>query len=149
MRGWFPKSFHTTFSAGSKPAIGIPNTRGRICYVLQFAKSEPVQKNLHANWHGSFLNEEELPTKLNEEDIDRVIWSYEDSCHGWDGEVAAIVKMKDGRYITWETFWGPTGDGFYEDAYGGNADIHISNNLKDAIVFGLSEAKRPTIDTVT
>lgn len=43
----------------------------------------------------------------------------------WDGVVAAVVRLKDGRYLAYETFYGPTGSGFYEDAYGGDADVWI------------------------
>lgn len=88
-------------------------------------------------WHGSFMSDEDLLTELEEKEIEEVIWSY-DSGQGWDGDCAAIVKMKDGRYVTWESWWGPTGDGFNEDAYGGDSDIHLTKNLKKALLFGLS-----------
>jgi len=95
----------------------------------------------NGNWHGSFMSDEDLPTTLEEKEIEEVLWSF-DSGPDWEGDCAAIVKMNDGRYITWESWWGPTGDGFHEDAYGGDSDIHITKDLKKALLFGLSDKYR-------
>ena len=69
-------------------------------------------------------------------DIKEVLFSGE--IGDWNGEVACICQLKDGRDITWETNWGPTGHGFAEDAYGGDADILVSSTLYTAIMLGLT-----------
>ena len=94
-------------------------------------------------WHGSFMNDLGLSDDFDEDDVDYVVWSYEDGDREcWDGDCAAIVKLTDGRYITWESFWGPTGSGFSADAYGGGSDVHITTDLMKAVEFGLSETTR-------
>lgn len=89
------------------------------------------------------------------DDVAEVI-AYGETPDGWDGEVSGVVRLKDGRYVAWETFWGPTGDGFSEDAYGGDADITIAGTLDAAIRFGMTDAgrrlcglKQPTSATPT
>ncbi len=47
---------------------------------------------------------------------------------GWDGEASGIALLKDGRWIAWCESWGPTGDGFNRDAYGGNGTIYVGRN---------------------
>ena len=63
----------------------------------------------------------------------------------WDGEVAAILLLNDGRYVSYETFYGPTGDGFYEDAYGGDADLVFSSSLENALRYGLTKNGRKLV----
>jgi len=75
------------------------------------------------------------------DDIETVV-AYDDRGDYWDGLVVAIVRLKDGRYVGWDTFWGPTGNGFCEDAYGGDAEVHFANDLERLIRFGLSEDAR-------
>ena len=50
----------------------------------------------------------------------------------WDGEAAAIVLLTDGRFCAWHSFWGPTGSGFSEDAYGGYTDVGFARTLHAA-----------------
>lgn len=76
------------------------------------------------------------------DDIEEIVCQGSTDGNDWDGEVAAVVKLRDGRYVAWETFWGPTGDGFSEDAYGGDADIVIAATAEDAIRFGLTNNGR-------
>lgn len=60
----------------------------------------------------------------------------------WDGTVAAVIRLRDGRFVAWETFYGPTGDGFHEDAYGGDADVTFGSTLDSVIRWGLTDEGR-------
>lgn len=48
----------------------------------------------------------------------------------WNGQAAAIVLLKDGRWCAWSTRWGPTGSGFCCDAYGGDETVYFADNLE-------------------
>lgn len=41
----------------------------------------------------------------------------------WNGESAVVIELRYGLFVGWETFWDPTGDGFYRGAYGGYTDL--------------------------
>jgi len=56
------------------------------------------------------------------EDVVEVLYHGEQGDR-WDGNEAAVVRLADGRLAAWETWWGPTGTGFCDDAYGGDADV--------------------------
>ena len=60
----------------------------------------------------------------------------------WDGATAAILVLTDGRWMTWESWWGPTGSGFSDDAYGGDADVWIADSLDASIRLGLTNDGR-------
>ena len=60
----------------------------------------------------------------------------------WDGNSVVILALTGGRWMTWESWWGPTGSGFSEDAYGGDADVWIADNIPDAIRLGLTDDGR-------
>jgi len=95
------------------------------------------------NWDGCIFTMDDTPTdEFTQDDLEEVLWSF-DSGDKWDGEVACVCRLKDGRYISWETFFGPTGDGFNGDAYGGDADILCSSSYEAAVKFGLSPIHRP------
>lgn len=79
---------------------------------------------------------------IREDQIDEVIAAWETDVNGYDGEVAALVRLKDGRYVSWESWWGPTGNGFSEDAYGGDSDAYISTSLERIVAFGLTDDGR-------
>lgn len=64
----------------------------------------------------------------------------------WDGTVAAVLKLHDGRFMVWETFYGPTGNGFIEDAYGGDAEIMFASTYDAAIRWGLTDEGRNLLD---
>ena len=68
-----------------------------------------------------------------------------DTRHSWDGDAVGVVLLKDGRFASWETSWGPTGDGFSEDAYGGDADIFFAPSLASILRWGLTEDGRRTL----
>lgn len=102
-------------------------------------RSNPFQRG---NWHGSTLDwtgkkVDDLPNNLKA--IAYVLWASETRMDGnCDGKCAAIVLLKDGRFASWESQWGPTGHGFDEDAYGGEAMVTITETVADAIRLGLS-----------
>lgn len=64
-----------------------------------------------------------------EGDIAEVLYEGE-TPDDWDGKVTAVFKLKDGRLVAYETWWGPTGSGFCEDAYGGDAELLIASDLR-------------------
>jgi len=69
---------------------------------------------------------------LKRADVERVIvWG--ETGPGWDGESAGIALLKDGRYIAWESWWGPTGSGFSGDAYGGDEEIAFARTAQKAL----------------
>lgn len=61
---------------------------------------------------------------------------------GWDGTVAAVFRLKDGRFVAYETWWDPSGDGFSQDAYGGDADLFFGATEDAVVWFGLSRDGR-------
>lgn len=65
-----------------------------------------------------------------------------DTGSGWDGDSAGVARLTDGRFVAWDTNWGPTGDGFYEDAYGGDADIFFGATEEAVVWMGLSAFAR-------
>jgi hypothetical protein len=75
------------------------------------------------DWTGKLVAVDDAPAHdFAREDVERVI-AFGTTGDEWDGETAAIVLLKDGRYAAWEASWGPTGNGFVCDAYGGDSDI--------------------------
>lgn len=93
-------------------------------------------------WHGSFVSLDGAVTDdFVEADIERVIAFGTTHPNDWDGSSAGIVLLKDGRFCSWESGWGPTGSGFSEDAYGGDADIMFATTA-DAARNGISERAR-------
>lgn len=102
-----------------------------------------------SSWHGHRIAHGGAPpTPFTEEDVAEVIASYDSAApHGYldEGNVACVVRLKDGRFVSWETFYGVTGDGFHEDAYGGEADIHYAGTLDDIIRFGLTDEGRENL----
>jgi hypothetical protein len=99
----------------------------------------------YSGWHGRVIDLDQGPTVEIEWSDDlqlaEVEAEYETGAR-WDGTLCAIVRLTDGRWMTWETFYGPTGDGFNEDAYGGDADVFVSSDRARAIEFGLSDEAR-------
>lgn len=95
------------------------------------------------NWSGDVSVHGDVSDSVEwaENDIEQVI-AYDETGDEWDGQVAGLVKLKDGRYVAWETFYGPTGHGFSEDAYGGDATIVIAATQDDANRYALTDAGR-------
>jgi hypothetical protein len=94
------------------------------------------------DWEGRLVSVRDCPTTdFTEADVAEYLHEYQ-SADDWDGDVVGLWRLQDGRYVTFETFWGPTGDGFSADAYGGNADIHFASSYVDAVNFGLTDEGR-------
>lgn len=97
----------------------------------------------YKSWHGHVVSVDGTPTgPFAEADLDKIIFAGATDEGAWDGECAAVVLLKDGRYVAWETTWGPTGDGFSEDAYGGDADVYFASTLDAAVNMGLTQEGR-------
>lgn len=96
------------------------------------------------SWHGRVISHGGTSTELPDgfSDLGKIVAQYESDVSDYDGNVAAVVRLSDGRFMSWETFWGPTGSGFSEDAYGGDADIHFANDLDTIVRFGLTDEGR-------
>jgi hypothetical protein len=95
----------------------------------------------YSSWHGNYISLDGCDANdFGHEDLDFFI-AYGDSGPDWDGSSAGIFKLKDGRYVSFESDWGPTGSGFSEDAYGGHADIAFSATPGAALEY-LSERSR-------
>lgn len=77
------------------------------------------------------------------EDVAKVLY-HGDTGDGWDGHEAVVLKLNDGRLMAWETSWGPTGHGFAEDAYGGNAEVWFApqDRLNELILQALTDRGR-------
>jgi hypothetical protein len=99
-------------------------------------------------WHGHVFTHGgvfgEIPTTLDQ--LAEIVAQDESDPDDWEGTVVAVVKLKDGRFMSWESFWGPTGDGFHEDAYGGDADVHFAATLGEIIRFGLTDEGRQRLN---
>ncbi len=83
-------------------------------------------------------------TDFKEEDVDEVL-RFVSTPRDWDGDTAGLIRLKDGRFVAWEADWGPTGDGFCCDAYGGTADIVFAHTPEEALA-RLTENGRALLD---
>jgi len=93
-------------------------------------------------WYGQFLSLDNTPAgDFKPEDIWRVL-AVNNTGGDWDGTGAAVVQLRDKRWVAWESSWGPTGCGFSEDAYGGGANVYFSSTLEGAILLGLTPDSR-------
>lgn len=104
-----------------------------ICHPNPFARHE---------WKGKVVSLDEASS----DDIDEnslVFCLLSGRTKGyWDGESAGIALIKDGRWVAWETWWGPTGDGFNHDAYGGSEVIYVATHPEVLRTRGLGENGR-------
>jgi hypothetical protein len=92
-------------------------------------------------WTGEFISTDGTTTSdITEADVQEVL-HYAKTSPGWDGETVGIVCLLDGRIVAWEADWGPTGDGFYRDAYGGTADILFSQTVQAALAYISDQGK--------
>lgn len=82
-------------------------------------------------------------TDFTREDVAELV-AYGGGGDRWDGDAIGIVRLRDGRFVSWETNYGPTGDGFACDAYGGDADILFAASAKMA-ARGISEQGRDSL----
>lgn len=56
-------------------------------------------------------------------------------------EYVALIRLKDGRWIGWESWSDVTGSGFQGDAYGGNLDVWVARSARPIIAL-ISERAR-------
>lgn len=102
---------------------------------------------MRGQWRGQLISVDGCSAEdFVYEDVKEVIVASETD-HSWDGSSVAIVRLNDDRYVGWETTWGPTGNGFSADAYGGDADIYFATSPK-ALFFYMSEDSRSQIMSV-
>lgn len=95
-------------------------------------------------WHGEFKRVGNVKAgPFMPGDVQKILYAGE-AGDDWDGTSVAVLALKDGRLVAWETIWGPTGNGFFEDAYGGDAEIWFahSRHLKALINSALTDAGR-------
>ena len=78
----------------------------------------------------------------NEELIKKIIKTYSTDPNDWDGNCCGIVELHDGRFVGWESGWGPTGSGFSMDAYGGDGIIVVGASENAVVRYGLSQESR-------
>ncbi len=100
--------------------------------------------NRNVYWHGHCRHVNDITGTVDLPritDVDYVV-IHDKTSDRWDGVSAAVLRLKDGRYMTWESWWGPTGSGFCEDAYGGDVDVWIADTLEDAVSLGLTVGGR-------
>lgn len=95
-------------------------------------------------WSGEFVSLDGCDVADFEIDDVAVVLGYGDTGADWDGRSAGIVRLRDGRFVVWESDWGPTGSGFSCDAYGGDADIAFATTAGAALGY-LSERSREFI----
>lgn len=113
--------------------------------MKSLSEMRPVPWDRH-DWRGKFVSLDESPADdFTVADVEEIV-AYGETAPGWDGANAGIVRLKDGRYVGWEADWGPTGDGFCHDAYGGTADIIVARSV-DLIARYMSEASRELLDS--
>lgn len=96
------------------------------------------------NWSGKLITLDDTPTTdFKREDIARVFAAnMRGEMGGWDGKAAAIIQLKDDRWVAWESFWAPTGSGFSYDAYGGDSNVYFGSTLENVIAYGLTNDGR-------
>lgn len=101
------------------------------------------------SWHGSLISFDDTPTDdFGYEDVKECWKSWAYGVEDWDGECCAVFQLNDGRWVAYESWWGPTGSGFSEDAYGGDANIYFAKTKEDAARFGLSKNARESLGII-
>lgn len=97
-------------------------------------------------WCGGLISLDGTPTTdFTEDDVESVVAYGETSHDSWTGQCAGIALLRDGRFISWESWWDVTGTGFCGDAYGGTADIAFAATRQIALTH-ISEVARETLE---
>lgn len=81
---------------------------------------------------------------VSKSDVAEIIHYYQ-SPDNWDGNEIAVMQLKDGRFVAYETWWGPTGNGFSEDAYGGDSNLYFASSLDTILRLALGDEARRTL----
>jgi len=101
-----------------------------------------IAPEFDGRWSGRLISVDDTEASaFVEDDVETILYAG-DTGTDWDGTQAAVLMLKDGRLVAYETFWGPTGDGFSEDAYGGDADVYFGRDLNRLILTALTDAGR-------
>jgi hypothetical protein len=93
-------------------------------------------------WTGRLISVDGTSAEDFADTVEPEVIAAGESAPGWDGEVACVMRLPDGRFVAYETQWGPTGDGFCCDAYGGDADLFFGATADAVIWLGLSATGR-------
>lgn len=114
--------------------------------VVRGMRLEPFSAFGSANWFGSINAIGECSTDEPEiSDVVEVV-SHCETGDRFEGNSYAVVRLLDGRFLAWETWWGATGDGFFHDAYGGDSDVVVSMSLALICRLGISDEARSALD---
>lgn len=97
------------------------------------------------DWHGEFISADGTPVDDFKRDDVEALLAYGETPADWDGESDGVARLKDGRIIAWESSYGPTGSGFWCDAYGGDANIIVAGTV-EAAVKHISEKARELLE---
>lgn len=93
-------------------------------------------------WGGSYVSLDECEAgPITEEDVESVVHLYEEGS-GYDGKEFVVLRLWDGRYVGYETWYGATGTGFRCDAYGGNVDVFFANDYDLLMTMGMGDEAR-------
>jgi hypothetical protein len=105
----------------------------------------PVPWQRH-DWYGALISVDGTDAAdFVRDDVAEVLAYATTAPSDWDGDAVAIVKLCDGRIVAWETDWGPTGNGFCLDAYGGGTDLLFCASVESACA-ALSIRAREMLD---
>lgn len=108
-------------------------------------QDSPVSGDSFTSDHGELKSLDGASTeKFTEAEVAEVLYHGNVGADDYDGFEAAVIRLHDGRLVAWETWWGPTGSGFSEDAYGGDTDIWFAKqeNLATLILQALGDEAR-------
>lgn len=97
------------------------------------------------SWHGERKTiGDAQPRDFGEEDVKAVLYHGGYGFDDYDGFEAAVLELHDSTFVAYESWWGPTGSGFSEDAYGGDADVWFAgpNDLKALVLEALGDEGR-------
>ncbi len=109
-----------------KIGLNLINTKAQISDVYP----APWQRYC---WLGESLSADSCFTGAFElDDVMRIVAFYSTGAK-WDGETAGVAQLNDKRNIAWEAVYGPTGNGFSRDAYGGTSDIVFAYTIEAAL----------------
>ncbi len=97
------------------------------------------------DWTGDFVSVDGTDAgDFGRADVSEVI-AWGDTGDRWDGNTAGIIQLEDGRFVAWEASYGPTGNGFCRDAYGGTSDLLFGATV-EAVRDRLSIAARELLE---
>lgn len=109
---------------------------------INVAGIEPCPFGTLTSWEGKYISLDDAPAgQIEESDVEKVLY-YGNTGDSWDGSSSCIMRLKSGVYVGFESCWGPTGDGFHADAYGGDTDIYFARDLTLLVNTALTDAGR-------